>query len=210
MAGPNLTDDELREAAAEAGISPEELRIALAERHGNLPATRPRLSSLVGPPTRGASATSVEGRLELPPPQALSTVRASIERQIGKQGHKQGDSEVDIVDDDAGLTYRLRAVDDDAGGALVRIDVDPGPARGTAALASTGILGVTTTLVALGWLFGATTLWLGGLGLGVVGGLWIARRLARSRGAVASAHAVSAQALLEAEDRVAAALPPAR
>lgn len=212
MAGTNLSDEELRQAAAEAGISPQELRLALAERHGNLPARPPSAGSIMGPPTRGVSTTHVEGRVTMPPPQALEAVRRSIERQTGKRGHRQGEGEADLVDEDAGLTYRVRSSSDGGGGALVRVDVDVSSGKGTQALATTGVVGVTATLVALGWLFGAVTLWLGGLGLGALGGLLIFRNLVKLRGATASAHAIAAHALMEAEDRASsvAALEPGR
>ncbi len=201
MAGSNLTEEELRQAAAEAGISPQELRVALAERGETALAKPPNITSLLGPPTRGQSVTHVEGRVVLPPRDALGVVRQSIERQIGKRGHNQGEHEADIVDEDAGLTYRMRVADDGAGGALVRIDVDPSSGKGSQALATTGVVGVTATLVALGWLFGATTLWLGGLGIGVLGALLVARNVLKLRRGTASAHAVAAHALMEAEDR---------
>ena len=196
----NLSDEELRQAAAEAGISPQELRVALAERQGVALERPPEATSVMGPPQRGQSATHVEGRLLLEPQSAVDTVRASIERQTGKRGHNQGEKEADIVDEDAGVTYRLRATDDGAGGALVRVDIDPSSGKGTSALATTGVVGLTATLVALGWLFSATTLWLGGIGVGILGGLIIARNLMKLRRGTASAHAVAAHALLEAED----------
>lgn len=203
MAQTNLSDEELRQAAAEAGISPQELRLALAERHGNLPARPEGAKSVTGAPTRGVSTTHAEGQLPLPPQQALDAVRRSIERQTGKRGHGQGEGEADIVDDDAGLTYRLRASSDGGEGALVRVDVDASSGKGTQALATTGVVGVTATLVALGWLFSATTLWLGGLGMGVLGGLLVFRSLIRLRQGAASAQAIAAHALMEAEDRAA-------
>jgi hypothetical protein len=203
MAGPNpnLTEEELRQAAAEAGISPQELRLALAERHGGVPAVSAS-RSLMGPPQRGMAATHVESRIGLPPRDALSAVRTSIERQTGKRGHAQGESEFDIVDEDQGLTYRMRVADDGGGGALVRVDIDPSSGKGTQALATTGVLGICATLVALGWLFAASTLWLGGLGIGALGGLLIGRSNLKLRSATHHAHAIAAQALMEAEDRV--------
>lgn len=211
--GSNLSDDELREAAAEAGISPAELRMALAERQGEL-ANVPDAGSIVGAPTRGVSATHVEGRLSASPRDALGLVKQSIERQIGKTGHKQGDEEADIVDDDTGLTYRIRASKDGAGGSLVRVDVDPSAGKGVTALATTGTVGMAASLVLLAWLFSSTMLWIGGLGLGVVGGLLLARNIFRLRQGVGTAHAVAAHALMEADDRSPArsegpkALPP--
>lgn len=200
MAGTNLSDDELRQAAAEAGISPQELRIALAERHGNLPARPDPARSLMGPPQRGMAATHVEARIPAAPRDALASVRRSIERQTGKQGHNQGDAEADLVDEDAGLTYRIRTSDDGGGGALVRVDIDPSSGKGTQALATTGVVGIAATLVALGWLFGAATLWLGGLGVGVLGALLIGRSSLKLRNGTRTAHAIAAHALIEAED----------
>ena len=69
-----LTDAELREAAAEAGISPEELRRALAERHSDLPAT-------IDTPSGVLASTSLETRLALPPEHAGETVRRLLERR---------------------------------------------------------------------------------------------------------------------------------
>ncbi|MCA9705137.1 MAG: hypothetical protein KDK70_04705, partial [Myxococcales bacterium] len=141
-----LSDEELREAAAEAGISPHELRHALAERQGTDLARPDEASSLMGPPARGATATFVESRIGLPPPQAITSVRASIERQTGRTGHRQGELEADVVDDGLGLTYRLRTRDDGVGGALVRVDVDPTSGRSFRNVAATGV-GVVTAVV---------------------------------------------------------------
>jgi hypothetical protein len=146
------------------------------------------------------SATHVEARIASPPKHALAAIKTSIERQTGKRGHGQGDGEADIVDDDAGITYRMRASDDGSGGALVRIDLDPSQAKGTQALATTGVLGISITLIALGWLFGALTFWMGGLGIGMLGGLLIARSSFKLRRAGASAHAIAAHALMEVDD----------
>jgi len=199
MAGSHLSDDEVLEAAAEAGLSPQEVRLALAER--NAVATPPASLSPLGTPSRGLSARHVEGRLALRPNHALAELRRSIERQTGKTGHKQGEDQADIVDDERGLTYRIRARDDGASGALVRVDIDPAQGHGGQALATTGIVGVTASIVALGWLFSATTLWLGGLGFGLLGGLLLVRNALRLRQATAAAHGVAAHALLEAEER---------
>lgn len=200
MAGSQLSDEDLRDAAAEAGLSPQEVRMALAER--NATATSPASRSPVGIPARGVSVRHVEGHLALRPGQAVAELRRSIERQTGKSGHKQGEDQADIVDEERGLTYRIRARDDGAAGALVRVDIDPSQGHGGQALATTGIIGVTASIVALGWLFGAMTLWLGGLGFGVLGGLLLVRNAIRLRQATAGAQGIAAHALLETEERV--------
>jgi hypothetical protein len=206
-----LTEDELREAAAEAGISPNELRQALAVRDGGDLARAPT-SSVLGAPTRGVAAHFTEGRIRKPPRDALAAVRASIERHIGKSGHNQGADEADVVDDDANLTYRIRSVDDGAGGALVRIDVDPSGGKGFAALSAVSTSGVTLALLGLGWLLGSTLFVLGGLGVGALGGFVIARNLIGLRISTQRAAGVAAQALVDAEEGAAGPgmLPPAR
>jgi hypothetical protein len=195
-----LTDDELRDAAAEAGISPQELRQALALRDSNVPAPQKSVQALVAANPRGVSVRHAESRLTMPPAQAVAVVRHSIERQTGRSGHKQGDLEADVVDDVNNVTYRVRAQDDGAGGALVRIDVDPTAGKGLQALSGAGVAGVSVVLVALGWLFSATTLWLGGLGVALFGGLLVGRSLVRLGQATTSAAGVAAQALAEAEE----------
>jgi len=205
-----LSDEELREAAQEAGISPHELRHALAERDGSALARPEEATSLMGPSTRGESASFVEGRIAKPPDAALAAVRSSIERQTGKSGHRQGESEVDIVDDSLGLNYQLRTSEDGGGGALVRVDVDPTSGRSFRNLAAAATMGVTLAIVGLAMLISSTMIGVAGMGLGVFGGLMIIRRSARLAQGIANAHAISAQALMEAEDSAPAQgmLPP--
>lgn len=206
----HLSEDELREAAAEAGISPQELRQALAVRDADVPANQKSVRSLVGGPTRGVSARHAEGRVAMAPPAAVAAVRRSIERQTGKSGHRQGDLEADVVDDDANVTYRVRAEGDGAGGALVRVDVDPTAGKGLQAVSGVGIAGVSLALVALGWLFSATTLWLGGIGVALLGGLLVGRSMIALGQATTRAAGVAAQALVEAEESAPGMLPPSR
>jgi hypothetical protein len=202
-----LSDDELREAAAEAGISPHELRHALAQREGtDLTHGGDAAGSVLGPPARGASATHVEGPVARPPAQALAAVRASIERQTGRTGHRQGEHEADVVDDDLGLTYRVRTQDDGAGGALVRVDVDPTAGKSFRNLALTGVGGIALAVLGLGLLLGSLVLMLGGVSVGVLGGLWVGRRASLLGRGLASARAIASNALMEAEDEAGA--PP--
>jgi hypothetical protein len=172
------------------------------------------MGSVMAPPTRGSTAAHVEGPLAHAPARALALVRASIERQTGRTGHRQGEHEADVVDDELGLTYRVRAQDDGAGGALVRLDVDPTAGKSFRNLALTGVGGVTLALVGLGMLVGSLLLVLGGAGVGVLGGLLVGRRAGRLGRGLASARAIAANALMEATDEAEAApqgaLPPAR
>ena len=206
-----LSEQELQEAAREAGISPMELRHALAERQGSDLARPDEARSLMGPPSRGATAGFVEARIAQPPSEAIDVVRASIERQSGRTGHRQGADEADVVDDVLGLNYRLRAQNDGAGGALVRVDVDPTSGRSFRTMAGVGVGVVTVVMLTVGWLLGSTLLGLGGVAVGVLGALGLVRRTARLAQGIASARAIASQALMEAEDRAAQqALPPSR
>ena len=190
-----LSEQELQEAAREAGISPMELRHALAERQGSDLARPDEARSLMGPPSRGTTAGFVEGRLAQPPGEAIDVVRASIERQSGRTGHRQGAAEADVVDDVLGINYRLRAQDDGTGGALVRVDVDPTSGRSFRNLAATGVAGITVVMMGIGWLLGSTLLGLGGVAVGVLGALALVRRTARLAQGIASARAIASQAL---------------
>jgi hypothetical protein len=206
-----LSDQELREAAAEAGISPHELRHALAERQGSDLARPDEATSLMGPPSRGATATFVEGRVAQPPAEAITSVRASIERQTGRTGHRQGELEADVVDDDLGLNYRLRTQDDGAGGALVRVDVDPTSGKSARTMAGVGVGVVTFVVLGLSWLLGSTMLGIGGVALGVLGGLMVFRRSGKLTQGITAARAIAGHALMEAEDKARGpqgALPP--
>lgn len=207
-----LSDAEIEEAAREAGISPAELRNALAEQAGGgALATRPS-DGVVPPPTRGTTVSHTETSLPYPPEQAVRAVKQQIEREIGSTGHMMGSTEADIYDEPAGIVYRVQAEGDGAGGAMVRVDVDPTPLRSRRTLTSMG-LGASVGLFAIagliipglvGWALVA-----GAVGLTVLGATSMVAM--RSR-AIKDAKAITARALVEAESGVAIggmrALPP--
>jgi hypothetical protein len=188
-----FNDDDLREAAAEAGISPAELRTALAERDGGGTTALVKREQAV--PAR------LDGAVALPPSDAIAAVRGSIERQTGLRGHMQGEAQADIVDDGHGLTWRVHGKSDEGGGALVRIEIDPSAGTGAQKLALGGVIGITTALVGIGALFGALTLVFGGVGVGLLGAVVLGRNALRLAKASRNAEAVAAQALVEAEER---------
>lgn len=185
-----LTDEELREAAAEAGISPEELRQALVKRSGDLPATR-------GPTLPAAS--SLEGRVALPPEHASEAVRRVIEKRSGRRGHRQGGGRIDIVDDDNGVVYRIQGEADGAGGALVKVEVDPMSGVGNFALGALIVGAFSLGLIAFGW-FLSTLVLIGGVVLGGAGVFALIGARRRLEGARQIARQIAAEALLEAED----------
>ena len=187
-----LSDQELREAAAEAGISPEELRQALVKRSGpDLPATKGSAAL--------ATTTSLEGRIQLPPDQAIEVVRRVIERRSGRRGHRQGGGRIDIVDDDAGVVYKVQSEADGAGGALVRVEVDAMAAVGNFALGALIVGAFSLGLIAFGW-FLSTLVLIGGVVLGGAGIFALISARRRGEGARALARTIAAEALLEAED----------
>lgn len=204
----HMKDDGLDDAAEAAGLSREQLRKAMDVQA--LPArVEPTSRSLVGPPGRGITAAHVENRISLPPQEALGAVRSVIQKHTALRGHMQGDAEADIVDERSGLTYRIRSQDDGEGAALVRVDVDPSDGKGSQTLLTSGVAGISLTMVLLGWWL-STTLLLIGVGVGALGGMLIWRRSARLQTAIHDARAIASAALSEAEQSapIGGALPP--
>lgn len=194
-----LSEREIEEAAREAGISPAELRTALAEQRAGTGALAKRSQRGVLPPSaRGTTVAHAETSLPYPPEQAVRAVKQQIEREIGAKGHMMGSTEADIYDEPAGLIYRIQA-EGDGSGAMVRIDVDPTPLRSRRTLTSMG-LGASVGLFAIaglmipglvGWALIAGAVGLTGLGATTMVAL-------RTR-AIKDARATMARALVEAE-----------
>jgi len=186
-----LTEAELREAAAEAGISPEELRRALAERQGDLPAR-------IEQPTGALASTSLETRLALPPEHASETVRRLLERRSGHRGHRQGDGRIDIVDDESGVVYKISGEADGAGGSLVKVEINSMSSVGTFALGSLIVGTFALGMIGFGYLVSSMIMWFGIVaGAAGIGLLFRASRKIQDRRA--HARALAAEALLEAE-----------
>jgi hypothetical protein len=206
-----LSDDDIREAAAEAGISPAQLRQALAEQGRDLPA---KVGALAPPAPvrslRGAVVASARADVPMPPGDAVRGVRSAIEAQIGQTGHMHGGNEAALYDEPRGVIYRLYGEDDGQGGAMVRVDVDAAPARGRLTAATlvfgTGLLVLGLVSLVLGSVVGIMVT----AGLTGLGGVGLAAATRAKRGAYQQAHAIASHALLEAEERAVAtrALPP--
>lgn len=194
-----LSDREIEEAAREAGISPAELRSALAEQAGGGALARRPEHGVLPASTRGTTVAHAETSLPYPPEQAVRAVKQQIEREIGATGHMMGSTEADIYDEAAGLVYRIQADRDGAGGAMVRVDVDPTPLRSRRTLTSMG-LGASVGLFAIagliipgliGWALIA-----GAVGLTALGATSLVALRTR---AIKDARAIMARALVEAE-----------
>ncbi len=211
-----LSQRDIEDAAREAGISPAELRSELArqrsstspygESGGALVRTGER--GLLPASPRGVSIAHAESPLPFPPEQAVRAVKRAIEQQINSRGHMMGGTQADILDEDAGIVYRVQAEDDQQGGALVRVDIDPTPLRAKRTLSMLG-LGATVGLFVLSGaiipgLVG-TMIMGAAIGMGLLGGLGLATQATRAgRGA----RYVASTALVEAEHGSSRALPP--
>jgi hypothetical protein len=197
-----LTDQELREAAAEAGISPEELRQALAQRSNGAPNSA--LARSAGAAVQGYSART---QLSLPPDRAAETVRAAIAHQVGHRGHRQGNGDIDILDERAGMLYRIRSESDGQGGALVEVRSER--SGNNLALAALMFSGVAVGVTILGFMISTIVMM---LGLGLLAGSVIAIVMAggRAAGMQKQAELVVAQALVEAEEAVPLTAGPPR
>lgn len=210
--GAKLTEQELRDAAAEAGISPEELRRALVQRSNP---TAPTTALARTDRGRGELAPySAETQLSMHPDQALEAVRRAIGRQVGHHGHRQGSARADIVDERAGVVYKVSSAADGQGGSLVKVEVDAGAGRSNLALGGFILGGFALGITAFGALLSSLIMW-GGISLGVLGAVALFVAGARLESGRKHAEQIVAQALLEAEEAPAAlpggppkALPP--
>lgn len=201
--GSSLTEQELREAAAEAGISPEELRRALVERNQPAGPGKALARKFDGPE---AVQYSAQTRLDLPPEQALDVVRRALGKQVGHTGHRQGAGRADIVDESAGVVYKLTATADGQGGALVKVDVDAGAGRSNLALGGFILGGFSLAITAFGAILSSLIMW-AGITLGAVGAAALFLAAGRLRAGRRRAELVVAQALVEAEETPPGALP---
>ncbi|MEZ4448553.1 MAG: hypothetical protein R3B09_03660 [Nannocystaceae bacterium] len=194
-----LTEEELRETAAEAGISPEELRRALVQRSSTLP---DKTSSRA----IATQATALEGHVQQPPDQATETVRRIVERASGHRGHRQGGGRVDIVDEENGVVYQIASAADGAGGALVKVEINSASTVGNFALASFIVGTFTLGVVAFGYMVWAAMMWVGVAlgGIGIFALISASRRLEQGR---QRARTIAAEALLEAEEAPSTAGP---
>lgn len=213
----DLSQRDIEDAAREAGISAAELRSELARQRGpsgpygadpGHALAKIGERGLLPVSVRGISTANAESPLPFPPEQAVRAVKQSIEAQVGGRGHMMGAKQADILDEQAGVIYRVQAEDDGGGGALVRVDIDPTPLRAKRTLMAMG-LGATVGLfflsgVIIPGLLG-TALVGAALGLGVVGGISLGTMGDRaSRGA----RYIASTALVEAEYGGSKALPP--
>jgi hypothetical protein len=213
----DLSQRDIEDAAREAGITPAELRHELARQRGSSHPygadtgqglMKAGERGLLPVSVRGISTANAESPLPFPAEQAVRAVKQSIEAQVGGRGHMMGAKQADILDEEAGVIYRVQAEDDGGGGALVRVDIDPTPLRAKRTLVAMG-LGATVGLfflsgVIIPGLIG-TALVGAAIGLGVVGGISLGTQGERaSRGA----RYVASTALVEAEYGGSRALPP--
>lgn len=197
-----LSDREIAEAAAEAGISPAELRSALAQQRGGLPAKLQEAQGMMTPNARGQAHAFEETRIVATPNAALAHLRTQLEHASGQKGHQQGEREADIVDSALGVVYRMRAESDGGQGSLVRVDIDASPAKARqtfttlSLLASTVLFGLAATL--LFSTSGAIAVWVLSFAVALPV-LLLAQR--RTKRAISKAQSHTQRAIVEAQSR---------
>jgi hypothetical protein len=199
-----LSDIEIEEAAREAGISPLELRAALAQQANSGALVRVPNATLPSN-TRGNSVANAESQMPYPPEQAVRSVKHQIEREIGTTGHMMGSTAADIYDEGRGMIYRIQARDDGAGGSLVRIDVDSTPLRSRKTLSGMGLAATVGLFALSGFIVPGLVGWALLAGAGGLSALGVMTMVATSNRALRDARATVAHALIEAEHK---ALPP--
>ena len=198
-----LSAPELAEAAEEAGISPVELRRALARRHSKLPAhLREAQGTLLPPPTDIMSVAHVEAVLPESPMEAARRVKRSIEAQLGTLGSLEIGCDLVLVDEARGVTFCITARSNENEGALVRIDVDATPSRGRQTLAAAAVVAATTFFVGTAGLLSSGPFLAAGITAAVLGGLVVATVGRSQARAYREARGIAAQALLESEEAV--------
>ncbi len=185
-----LTPQELREAAAEVGLSPGELQAALATRDKD-------------PQNALVRGTQVHGYLPAEPVKALTMLRDALERKSGRRGHAQGSGRFDIVDEHAGFTYKVTASSDGHGGAVVGIDLDTAQADGDVTLLKLAGAGLTFACAGLSILLGSWPLASLAAGLGMTAVMLVLRLRLRLRRALQAAHDEAVAALVHTDDALA-------
>jgi hypothetical protein len=189
-----LTERELEEAAAEAGISPTELKVALAKREGADAFNPERALDFSHPPE--LNNTYFEAHVARYADQAAAAVCNEIESQTGKRGAPQGPGRHVVVDYEHNVSYLVRTAPVvGTTTSLVRIDLDPSLGRAGHTVGN-ALLGAIGGFMALTGLIAGAPIW-GGVGLGLLATIfWRRRRRKKKQKAgVAKAQIVAAQAI---------------
>lgn len=115
----SLSDQELAQAAAEAGVSPEELKTALAQRASE---------QIVAEKAEQAKAKThgmVQAQFATKPNHALALVHQVFNQQVHLSPTQSKDGQISYVHEKVGIAYRLSSESDGtAMGALVRVEID--------------------------------------------------------------------------------------
>lgn len=115
----SLSDKELAQAAAEAGISPGELKEALARRESG------EVVEKEAKPGSTKTHGFVQARFATQPSQALSRAHRIFNQQVDYVATRSKDGQISYVNERMGFAYRLNSESDGTPmGALVRVDID--------------------------------------------------------------------------------------
>ena len=126
-------------------------------------------------------------------------MRTAIARQVGHRGHRQGNGDIDILDDRTHMLYRIHAEPDGQGGALVAVRSER--TGSSLALAAVMFATVALAVTALGFIVSSLLMWLGVVLL-LAGGAGVVMAGGRAAGMQRQSELVVAQALVEAEEAV--------
>lgn len=114
-----LSDKDLAQAAAEAGISPEELKQALSRRDA------PHLEAKKTGTSHLKSHASVQATFAVQPSQALANAHRVFSQQVHLHPTRSADGQVSYVSPEAGLSFRLSGQPGEVPDrGLVRVDID--------------------------------------------------------------------------------------
>lgn len=117
----SLSDKELAQTAAEAGISVEELKAALARRDSGEIVAKESGGSVAKAKTHG----EVQARFAMQPSHALSQAHRIFNQQVDYVPSRAKDGQISYVNERLGFAYRLHSESDGTpNGALVRVDID--------------------------------------------------------------------------------------
>lgn len=115
----SLSDQELAQAAAEAGVSPEELKTALAQR-----ASQQSVAEKAEQATTKTHGT-VQAHFATKPSHALALVHQVFNQQVHLSPTQSKDGQISYVHEKVGIAYRLSSQSDGTSmGALVRVEID--------------------------------------------------------------------------------------
>lgn len=148
-----LSDKDLEQAAAEAGISPEELKQALSRRDS------PLLEAKKTEPSRLKNHASVQATFAVQPSQALANAHRVFSQQMHLHPTRSADGQISYASPEAGLSFRLSSQPGETPDrGLVRVDIDMSKRSRKMLIAFVPLSALFTLLALLSLVIGKGTL----------------------------------------------------